>query len=550
MARAKTEIPYDAIVGDTLKNLIKQFSQELCFYRELIQNAIDAGSHRVDVEIAYLEKKKMAVARIVDYGEGMDRQIIDTQLTRLFSSTKEGDFTKIGKFGIGFVSVFAVQPAAVVVDTGRGGEHWRVLFHPDCSFERIRLDDPVEGTRVEVYKQMNKQGFSSFLKRSRETIAHWCRHTPAEIFVNGEQVNEPFDLPGPVSLKREEHGTAIVAALTRDSNPFFGFYNQGITLLEGRKAYFPGVTFKIKSRYLEHTLTRDNVKQDANYDKALGILTRIARQDLMLALFEHLEAAAQDPENEQNSLLWDFANTHMDVHWPRIGRNFRIVPTRHGAAGLRFVDLAGTASKGGALLKTLGAPNVPTLFFDTCDNPVTEALHAQGIPVLRAQPASQAGKQIAAQGFKLRQASSVLAAPPAVAAENVPQGLSRLGRDTITLLDRCGLAFSGVGFATFDYALSSVSYQAFILQNKPGPLAIGGHQSALPEDGMPAIWPLKFLNKRHLVLNVSHPLVNRLARMGETHGDTAAFMLAKLVCLADGLNPKMEERLQSRAASV
>ena len=35
-------------------------------------------------------------------GEGMNEEIIDHQLTRLFASGKAGDLTKIGKFGIGF----------------------------------------------------------------------------------------------------------------------------------------------------------------------------------------------------------------------------------------------------------------------------------------------------------------------------------------------------------------------------------------------------------------------------------------------------------------
>ena len=45
----------------------------------------------------------------------MDEQIIDNELTRLFSSSKEDDLTKIGKFGIGFTSIFAIQPESRIV---------------------------------------------------------------------------------------------------------------------------------------------------------------------------------------------------------------------------------------------------------------------------------------------------------------------------------------------------------------------------------------------------------------------------------------------------
>ena len=34
-----------------VRDLVSQFSDTLAFYRELIQNAIDAGSNRVDVSL-------------------------------------------------------------------------------------------------------------------------------------------------------------------------------------------------------------------------------------------------------------------------------------------------------------------------------------------------------------------------------------------------------------------------------------------------------------------------------------------------------------------
>ncbi|HXE72485.1 MAG TPA: ATP-binding protein, partial [Candidatus Nitrosotenuis sp.] len=118
-------------VGDTLETLISQFTDPFAFLRELVQNSLDANTTRVDIELEYDEPKGILTLHVIDTGEGMNREIIDTQLTRLFSSSKEGDLTKIGKFGIGFVSIFAIEPEYVAVDTGRDGEYWRVLFLPD-----------------------------------------------------------------------------------------------------------------------------------------------------------------------------------------------------------------------------------------------------------------------------------------------------------------------------------------------------------------------------------------------------------------------------------
>ena len=123
---------------NALEELINQFSQPLAFLRELIQNSLDASTSQIEVEVDYDKESDCCFVRVADNGHGMDRHTIDSRLTKLFASTKENDFTKIGKFGIGFVSIFAIKPDLVVLDTGQHGEALRILFLPDRSFERRR----------------------------------------------------------------------------------------------------------------------------------------------------------------------------------------------------------------------------------------------------------------------------------------------------------------------------------------------------------------------------------------------------------------------------
>ena len=103
--------------ADLLPDLIHQFSDPFAFYRELIQNSIDAGSARIEVRLRFTPgaTRGTATAVVQDWGEGMNRQVIDDYLLTKFRSSKENDLTKIGKFGIGFLSVFAPEPGAVVV---------------------------------------------------------------------------------------------------------------------------------------------------------------------------------------------------------------------------------------------------------------------------------------------------------------------------------------------------------------------------------------------------------------------------------------------------
>ena len=122
--RSRPEHEVDFTV-QAVENLVTQFSGALDFYRELVQNSIDAGSAAIEVWMEYeagAEDDGTIAIHVDDFGEGMNEAIIDDQLTRLFSSSKDGDLTKIGKFGIGFVSIFAPDPRAVLLHTGRGGE--------------------------------------------------------------------------------------------------------------------------------------------------------------------------------------------------------------------------------------------------------------------------------------------------------------------------------------------------------------------------------------------------------------------------------------------
>ncbi len=290
----KKKKPQIKAAGSALDMLVRQFAQPLACLRELVQNAIDAGTNQVDVSLA--KEPEGIRLSVSDTGDGMTEHIIETQLTRLFASSKEGDLTKVGKFGIGFVSVFALEPLAVVVDTGRQGESWRVLFKTDRSFELLRLPHGVEGTTVHLYLDDQRYEISSLRNKVRETLSFWCRHCRVEIFVDGQPIRSSFELKEPVQVSHEEAGTRLVLALSRQSECFYGYYNQGLTLLEGTQSPFPHLSFKIDSRYFEHTLTRDNVIRNEDYDKGIALLERVLKNQYPPKLYEHLQNGGDEWE--------------------------------------------------------------------------------------------------------------------------------------------------------------------------------------------------------------------------------------------------------------
>lgn len=275
-----------------LEMLIRQFSQPLACLRELVQNAIDAGTNQLEVSLS--EQGERVCLSVRDTGEGMTRKIIETQLTRLFASSKDGDLTKVGKFGIGFVSVFGLHPLAVVVDTGRNGECWRILFHPDRSFELLSLPQRVEGTVIHLHLPKGSTSFEQKLRLVAHTLIYWCKHCRVEISLNGRLLSQPFRLNLPFQVEHEQSGTRMVLALTREAENFAGFYNQGLTLLEGICSPLPYLSFKVDSRYFEHTLTRDNVVHDEDYEKALQLIRQSVETRVAPALFERLRGGGDD----------------------------------------------------------------------------------------------------------------------------------------------------------------------------------------------------------------------------------------------------------------
>ncbi len=333
------------LAEQALANLVNQFARPLDFLRELAQNSIDAGSPRIEVSVAWdppTEGETEGVLRVHvdDFGEGMDEEIIDNQLTRLFSSTKEDDLTKIGKFGIGFTSIFAIQPQAVLLRTGRHGEYWELLFHADRSFDKIRITEPVVGTQLTLFKRMPESNIEQFIQECRFILTYWCEHSdipitfhdktrgealqaeesadPFAAFAEAgsgeasgpESINRPLDLPqSTLCIHHMGELTEIVIGFQR--NPRFGYYNGGLTLLSTANLDALGayserlghLSFKIKNDHLEHTLTRDNVLQDENWHKAMAVMLE-AHVRLREALLDRIEQAVEAGEDLRTWHAW------------------------------------------------------------------------------------------------------------------------------------------------------------------------------------------------------------------------------------------------------
>ena len=296
--------------AEALDALVQQFSSRSAFVRELIQNSLDAGAGCIEVRIT-AEAAQLQV-EVIDDGDGMSREIIETCLLTLFRSSKERDLTKIGKFGIGFVSLFALQPEAVVVDTGRDGLHHRVVFDTARRYTLAAVAEPFEGTAVHIWVPAQGAAQQELAEEIRQALHYWCRYAQAEVWIEAtgarwgwpaERVEHDFTVQAPVQVQVVEDGLRAVLGFTTDDPPYVGYYNHGLTLLEAREAVVPGVTFRVEAQVLEHTLTRDNVIRDRNHQAVVRRLTALARERLGPALLAALTEAIAAQDWPRHALL-------------------------------------------------------------------------------------------------------------------------------------------------------------------------------------------------------------------------------------------------------
>jgi len=492
--------------GDVLDTLVKQFTDPLACLRELIQNAVDAGSDVVEVRA--FRDGDHGVLEVQDHGEGMDKAVIEQKLVRLFSSSKDGDLTKIGKFGIGFVSVFALDPAIVCVDTARAGERWRVLFHRDRTWTRAALDEPMEGTRVRLYVERDPAAFARLTRDAEAAVRKWCRFLEAEVLFDGEPINEPLAVKGCHLTARHDDGEGTVVIVGLGGDGTVGFYNKGLTLLEASTwpDLPPGVSVVLSSRWLEHTLTRDSIVKDAHYEKAITVARRLVDDELEPAA----RAALAEATPERRSALWSWLAGRAD---------------RRLRKEAFLVDVTGRAWSPRDLQKS---PPLVVLAGSPSAEKVARAVAATGAVVLPLNPGHADGDRDSLAALIECPASALVDVESAwVAAEPVDSAraarAARLAEQTAALLDAAGarhpVIVASIMGAQCRSRLAFVVEGGFALRDG-GPTAV---PTTPPAPGRLGRRSTAFL------IDVDHTEFTPLLELAATQTALAALVLARLL---------------------
>jgi hypothetical protein len=531
--------PAPVDVGDALDDLVNQFADPMSFFRELIQNSLDAGSGEVDIEIEFEPTSKDAnagamIVIVTDYGEGMDRTIIDSQLTRLFSSSKDGDMTKIGKFGIGFVSVFAIEPEAVCVDTARSGEAWRVLFDRARNFKLLRLDQAIEGTTVRLIKNTTRADYEAFVVRAKQVVRYWCGHAQGEVRFAGEVLSQPFGLEAAVMVDYKDDFSTIFIGHRSDASTLHGFFNGGLTLVQADHNHgtaiteLVGLSFKVSSRYLEHTLTRDDVIKDGHFSKVVSRLHELARGPLRERVFAQLDAAVRLSAStvEQLQVLYAAALWHLrdNKGLSRALAKFACARAPSGKIWT-WAALRDAAEKADELL------------FSSTRTPLSDAAEQLGhAVVLSFAGVDESTRELDETPMSTFMQSMVLAQPrieakwlgrtyfmPLAPERAEVRQWAGLANAAARLLDDSDHRIGKVEFGRFGESGSLLEGRAAISQREFGEVTAASEAGSVGK-GL-------FSRRRTLVVDADHPTVRTLLGLALREPELAAYQLVKLFLL-------------------
>ena len=567
-ALARSAGQAEDLAAQALDNLVNQFARPLDFLRELVQNAIDAGSPRASIWFRFrppAEEGKAGVLEIHvdDQGEGMDEQVIDNELTRMFSSSKEDDLTKIGKFGIGFTSIFAIRPDAVLLRTGRHGEFWELLFHPDRSFDKVRIEEPVDGTKITLFKAMAAADVERFVARCRWTVTYWLEHSDAPVLFGEpdltwdpdaateeaaadsadpfaafagpvaaaghapgckalEQLNGPLDLDA--AIAHPVRVGDIVGVVGYGETPLHAFYNGGLTLVrssggESLGTYAPvlgHLAFKLKSPHLEHTLTRDNVLQDQAWAAAMDAVVAVLPplRDQLIARIADTTVPGGDPEPWLEHLVRDCLGSKAHERIPKFAERV-VLPLVTGEP----VTLAAIEEQEESLECVLMASHHPAL---------DRRLVAEGVIVLDDRPAVRSLLRAiwtpgwlpwSAEERSLQPSSALYALPQIVAGASLKSDERRLVTAAEALL--ASVLKSRVILRVGDFGGADVGLDSALMVEGP-------------EDGgvfrrSTGSWMPGFLRRRCLIVNRHHAAFRSQVVASHEHPTVAAYALVAML---------------------
>ncbi|MBN2497492.1 MAG: ATP-binding protein [Deltaproteobacteria bacterium] len=281
------------------------------FIRELGQNARDASGRRIEIR-SRIEGNRVQLS-FADDGSGMSLAHARKYLFRLYASSKEGEASSAGRYGVGFWSVLCFQPDEIRISSRCGGQGWGVGLSGDLSrWWSADCERRARGTTIVLERDL-AEGAERFTEALRRAVERYLVHLrtagrrPKRMVVrlDGQRVDRPFSLDSPGQLVFRDG--AVEGVVGFGPRPAYTLYARGLPVAHGayleeleglierrrggqeREGMAP--SYLLNGNDLEVVISRQMVRRD----RALRRLLRTAR-----SRFEELVSSAIDGAAERS----------------------------------------------------------------------------------------------------------------------------------------------------------------------------------------------------------------------------------------------------------
>ncbi|MBU1029878.1 MAG: ATP-binding protein, partial [Nanoarchaeota archaeon] len=331
--RRKLELQANAL--NVLRGLVGQFQRPEQYIREIVQNSLDADCSEVRINFDYDDSKSLAEIIMSDDGCGMSFQDTREYLLNLFNSKKYQDFSKIGRFGIGFVSLFAVHPDLVLVETTKNSKtHTVILDSPENGggSRTIEHDKPNDssGTIIRLRKNISLDDLALIKDGIKSELLESCCYVKKPVYFEDERINKEFEIPEAiVNARIGGKGIEGWVGLVPEGEELYQLFNNRLLITKGDKLFDEGcenLSFMVSSRYLSPNLSRDALLDDTKYSFVMKAIRRetntigekvfeelerrVTSKAIVLPSYEYISSWSQHSGKDME-LLWEYARRHL-----------------------------------------------------------------------------------------------------------------------------------------------------------------------------------------------------------------------------------------------
>jgi len=326
---ANYENGFTADAKGVFRILKNQLNTPLACFRELVQNPIDEGASQIVFDFHYHEKEGLLAISVDDDGAGMDYKKLKRYF-KMFDSAKEGLEGKIGKFGIGKISTFVLNPEKVIIETGDGQQGFKAVIEKDLS-GRIMKNGTKKGTSVIILKKVDEYDARHMPYDIAGYLRENCPYSRIPIIINGERIGKKIDIEAEnkISFKfttdsgYEVEGVSAVGPYSSEFLALKGSLNLGsvefpFNLTGGDSWRIPHLGAIADSFAFNHPISRNKVYQD---DAFKEISNSILKKPIT-ELAEDCASKLEKPDSKNKEEIRGFLLGYLNVFFDKTRKDF------------------------------------------------------------------------------------------------------------------------------------------------------------------------------------------------------------------------------------